>query len=277
MIIEGTTEFVTFKDQDDHLWTFDVGWMLSTWRCTYGEGCPGAFGQGNTGCCDIGFSFESAERAGIEANIAKLTPETWDNHEKWATKRWWYKRDDGDDDYNSKVVIDGKRVDPDTPGATCVFNNVKSGTGCAFHHAALQAGESPLDWKPDVCWMVPMSVEHEDEETFVGPMKNLHWGQEEWEPLHWWCIESHGNTVHDAYADHDGGYTFRYLKDEITKVAGANIYGQLERYCLSIAASVQANPITAALAPLMGQSNKLVVGYPNAPVAVAIRNAKGKL
>ena len=37
----------------------------------------------------------------------------------------------------------------------CVFLNrpdFPGGPGCALHRAALDAGERPMDWKPNVCW-----------------------------------------------------------------------------------------------------------------------------
>ena len=41
----------------------------------------------------------------------------------------------------------------------CIFLNrpgFHSGPGCALHLAALNRGERPLDWKPEVCWQLPL-------------------------------------------------------------------------------------------------------------------------
>ncbi|MCI4361418.1 MAG: hypothetical protein L3J91_06900, partial [Thermoplasmata archaeon] len=44
----------------------------------------------------------------------------------------------------------------------CIFLNrpgFPGGAGCALHRAALEQGERPLDWKPDVCWQLPLRRE----------------------------------------------------------------------------------------------------------------------
>jgi hypothetical protein len=44
----------------------------------------------------------------------------------------------------------------------------EGGPGCALHVAALEAGERPMDWKPDVCWQLPLRLqEHTDEHGHV--------------------------------------------------------------------------------------------------------------
>ena len=52
----------------------------------------------------------------------------------------------------------------------CIFLNrpgFEGGAGCALHIAALEAGERPMDWKPSVCWQVPIRLEHSTDE--IGP------------------------------------------------------------------------------------------------------------
>ena len=46
----------------------------------------------------------------------------------------------------------------------CIFLNrpgFAGGAGCALHLAALAADESPIDWKPSVCWQLPIKVDWE--------------------------------------------------------------------------------------------------------------------
>ena len=50
----------------------------------------------------------------------------------------------------------------------CIFLNrpgFAGGVGCSLHLAALEAGERPLDWKPDVCWQLPLRLEHSTDEN----------------------------------------------------------------------------------------------------------------
>ena len=56
------------------------------------------------------------------------------------------------------IKVEGRDArDPLVDGA-CIFLNrpgFPGGAGCGLHRAALEAGERPLDWKPDVCWQLP--------------------------------------------------------------------------------------------------------------------------
>ena len=50
----------------------------------------------------------------------------------------------------------------------CIFLNrpgFAGGAGCALHLAAVDAGESPIDWKPSVCWQLPIRVDWEPRPT----------------------------------------------------------------------------------------------------------------
>jgi hypothetical protein len=54
--------------------------------------------------------------------------------------------------------------------------------------------ERPLDWKPDVCWQLPLRREDETDATgyvtsTVRQWDRRHWG-EGGEEFHWWCTEA---------------------------------------------------------------------------------------
>ncbi len=78
----------------------------------------------------------------------------------------------------------------------CIFLNRPdhpNGAGCAFHQAAVSRGESYLDWKPEVCWQVPMRLDyHRDDNdhlTYIlREWKRRDWG-EGGADFHWWCTE----------------------------------------------------------------------------------------
>ena len=55
----------------------------------------------------------------------------------------------------------------------CIFLNrpgFGGGEGCALHIAAVDAGDSPTEWKPSVCWQLPLRVDWQeiDDDTRVG-------------------------------------------------------------------------------------------------------------
>ena len=60
-------------------------------------------------------------------------------------------------------TIDGKnparRTATQRPDGPCVFLNdadFPGGGGCALHAQALRDGVHPLEYKPDVCWQLPV-------------------------------------------------------------------------------------------------------------------------
>ena len=79
----------------------------------------------------------------------------------------------------------------------CIFLNrpgFAGGAGCALHIAALEAGERPLDWKPNVCWQVPLRLEHSTDENGHVTSRLREWKRRDWgeggDEFHWWCTES---------------------------------------------------------------------------------------
>ena len=109
----------------------------------------------------------------------------------------------------------------------CIFLNrpgFKGGVGCALHVAALEAEERPLDWKPDVCWQLPLRLEERTDDhghvtSFVREWKRRDWGAGGHE-FHWWCTESP-----DAF--HGRRPVYQYLQDELVELVGAPVYDLL--------------------------------------------------
>ena len=65
----------------------------------------------------------------------------------------------------------------------CIFHNRPdhpAGAGCAFHVAALRRGEDPIDWKPQICWQVPLFFDSDPttRTTTVRASRTADWGQE---------------------------------------------------------------------------------------------------
>jgi hypothetical protein len=106
----------------------------------------------------------------------------------------------------------------------CIFHNppgFEGGTGCAFHIAAEEAGERHMDWKPDVCWQVPVRLEEHVEDggyvvSTIREWKRRDWGEGGGD-FHWWCTESS-----DSFVGKDPTYTF--FSDELTEIMGKKSY-----------------------------------------------------
>lgn len=97
----------------------------------------------------------------------------------------------------------------------CIFLNrpgFAGGSGCALHLGAVADGESPIDWKPSVCWQLPLRVDWAPEEG-PGPPSEASgiaisetatvraWTRADWgddgDPMAWCCTEGERAYVGD--------------------------------------------------------------------------------
>jgi hypothetical protein len=168
------------------------------------------------GCCSYGAHFVSEEDVNkVERYVERLEPRQW-QFAADAKRIGWL------DPENTSGVAHTRLADD-----ACVFLNrpgFEGGIGCALHNAAVEAGERPMDWKPNVCWQVPLRLsESEDSRGHVTVMLR-EWKRRDWgeggELFHWWCTDSP-----EAFVGKDPVYV--YLRDEITELIGTRIYSQL--------------------------------------------------
>lgn len=190
----GAHEWVSFPDPfEDRTWVIDVTFLLSPWRCIFGDGCQGVLTgpapELVQGCCSYGAHFtgdDDVER--VTAAAATLTPQDWQHFDRGHGP-------DGSVDV-TVVAEGGETITSEVEGA-CVFLNgptFTGGAGCALHRAALARGQRPMDLKPDVCWQLPLR--REDETDITGHVTSVlrqwdrrHWGEGGAE-FHWWCTEA---------------------------------------------------------------------------------------
>ena len=212
-------EWVSFEDPDEErTWVFDVTFLTSPWTCIYGNGCQGVLTgpapELEQGCCSYGAHFVDADdEASMLAYAARLTPDQWQHHALGHRKA-------GPTKTNKAGEIKTRLVD-----GACIFLNrpgFAGGIGCALHSAALQVGERPLDWKPQVCWQLPLRLEdHTDDDGHVTSTLR-EWKRRDWgaggAEFHWWCTEDP-----EAFVDHEPVYVT--MRDEIVEMVGATAYG----------------------------------------------------
>ena len=94
----------------------------------------------------------------------------------------------------------------------------------------LEAGERPLDWKPNVCWQVPIRLEHTTDDNGHVTSRLREWKRRDWgdggAEFHWWCTEAP-----EAFSGADPVY--KSSRDEIVELVSQPIYDlmvdQLER------------------------------------------------
>ena len=213
-------EWVSFEDPDeDRTWIFDVTYLMSNWSCIYGNGCQGVLtGPAEElaqGCCSYGAHFmDDDDVATVVASAARLTKEQWQFRKRAEKKGFLAREPDGT---QTTRVVEGACIFLNRPGFA-------GGVGCALHIGALEAGERPLDWKPDVCWQVPVRLqEHTDEHghvtSTIREWKRRDWGEGGLE-FHWWCTDSP-----EAFVGKKPVY--QYLRDEIVELTGETVYDLL--------------------------------------------------
>jgi hypothetical protein len=154
-------------------WRFDRTFLTSNWTCIWGRGCLGILPQPaphlGQGCCSMGADLDGDDEARrIAALAATLQPARFEHHGA-ASECGVF----ADSSCRSTRVVDGACIFLNRPGFA-------GGAGCALHLAALDSGESPIDWKPSVCWQLPIKVDWEpgDDGTEVATVRG--WTRSDW-------------------------------------------------------------------------------------------------
>ena len=113
------------------------------------------------GCCSYGAHLIDDDDVQIVVRaFVRVKPEQMQFHAKAV--RGGFMRP-GEPDSEGQPTTITRLVDD-----ACIFLNrpgFAGGVGCALHIAALEAGERPLDWKPNVCWQVPIRLEHHTDDN----------------------------------------------------------------------------------------------------------------
>jgi hypothetical protein len=224
-------ELISFEDPDEQrTWEFDATFLRSNYKCIYGEGCQGVLEEPTPelqqGCCSYGAHFvDDDDVQGVVRAFVRVKPEQMQFHAK-AVRGGFLRPGDPDKD---GIPTTTTRIVDDA----CIFLNrpgYEGGVGCALHIAALESGERPLDWKPNVCWQVPIRLEHDTDENGHVTSRLREWKRRDWgeggQDFHWWCTETP-----EAFVGREPVY--KSSRDEIVELVGAHIYdlmvAQLER------------------------------------------------
>ncbi len=229
----GGVPWVSFDAADGDTWLFDAAFFGSSWQCIWGNGCQGIEetqdADGMRGCCSYGAHFADLDDLHRVMDVAAALPaKTWQHHAVRPEPHDGLIDREALVDALTVVDEDGDRVTTVVDGA-CVFLNrpgFAGGAGCAFHVAASAADIEPLEWKPEVCWQLPLRVEHHvddhDHAThFVRQWLRRDWG-EAGDDLGWWCdgADAHVGTATVAET----------LQAEVGALAGTAIASALVDY-----------------------------------------------
>ena len=205
----------------DVTWRFvDTAFLRSNWTCIWGRGCLGIHDapapELGDGCCSVGAVLDGVEEAmTISALAATIDEERFQHHDAAAEG--------------------GVFADPSNPTATrvvdgaCIFLNrpgFAGGAGCALHLEALAMDESPIEWKPSVCWQLPIKVDWHDNGDGTEVADVRRWSRADWgdegETMAWCCTEGDLAYVGDRPV-------VDALGEELAGIVGTEVYVELRR------------------------------------------------
>ena len=225
-------EFIEIE-RSDTVWRFEREFLESNWVCLFGNGCQGILAEPaaelNQGCCSIGAHFgdgpSGAEEAMTVAAFASvLSPIQWQYHDTAHAdaRRGGVIGIFGDDGRSHTRVVDGACIFLNRPG-------FPGGEGCALHIAAEESHESPTEWKPSVCWQLPLRVDWQDidadrESATVRRWTRTDWG-EHGKTMAWCCTERSDGG--EAYSGSER--VIDSLRGSLTALAGEDVYVELRR------------------------------------------------
>jgi hypothetical protein len=143
-----------------------------------------------------------------------LDPERFEHHVEADAGGVW-----SDDTCTNTRVVDGACIFLNRPGFV-------GGAGCALHLAAIDAGESPIDWKPSVCWQLPIRVDWEQAAGGTEVATLHRWTRQDWGPegevMAWCCTE--GSLAYGGDRP-----VIESLASELEAVVGTEVFVQLRR------------------------------------------------
>lgn len=166
---------------DGTVWTFDTAFLESNWTCIWGAGCKGILDSPaehlGQGCCSLGAELlDDTEAMNLAALATCIDPDRFE-HAKKAERDGIF----SDNARRHTRVVDG----------ACIFFNsadFAGGPGCALHLQALHEGDPPDEWKPSICWQLPLKVDRS-----AGGARLRRFGRDDWgsggASMAWCCTE----------------------------------------------------------------------------------------
>lgn len=204
-------------DAGETVWRFDRDFLASNWTCIWGKGCKGINATADEslghGCCSLGAELDGIDEArDLSAAAATIPAHLFQFHAEANSGTVF-----ADESYSATRVVDG----------ACIFHNrngFAGGEGCALHLAAEYFDESPTDWKPSVCWQLPIKVDWEMREDNVEIATVRRWSRADWgdhgTKMAWCCTEGT-----DAYVGEST--VIDSLGDELSEIVGTEVFVQL--------------------------------------------------
>lgn len=214
-------DFETVIDPvDGTTWRVDGAFLSSNWTCIWDRGCEGildrpaaSLGQG---CCSLGAELiDDDEAMRVGALAMTLEPDRFQHHDAAEAGGVF-----ADDQRRHTRVVDGACIFLNRPG-------FEGGHGCALHLGATDDGDSPIDWKPTVCWQVPLRVDdHGDGTKTLRPWLRSDIGATD-DDMAWCCTARDETSLASAYVG--SAPVADSLSDELRGIVGPEVAVELQR------------------------------------------------
>lgn len=205
---------------DGESWRVDADFLSSNWMCIWDRGCAGieqdANVDGRLGCCSVGAELlDDDEAMLISAVAATIEP----RYLQYA------------EDVSAGGALRADRRNTRVVDGACIFLNrpgFSGGEGCALHAEAERSGESPMDWKPSICWQLPIRVERSTNSDGSTLATLRAWSRADWGP--------EGDTMAYCCTERDAATTSAFvgaepvvesLREELVALVGAEVYDKL--------------------------------------------------
>ena len=182
------------------VWRFETEFLTSNWTCLFGRGCKGILDHDATelgqGCCSLGAHFGDgpageAEAMTVSAYASMIEPERFQFHDvarlgHASTRRPAPTASSATRTARTPASSTARASSSTGPGFA-------GGEGCALHLAALDAGDSPTEWKPSVCWQLPLRVDWQEIDDDAESATVRRWSRRDWgdhgRTMAWCCTE----------------------------------------------------------------------------------------
>ena len=215
------SEWIEIPTDDGEVWSFDRRFLESNWTCIWDRGCGGIAEtsdvEAQLGCCSVGAEMldddEAMRIAALGASLDPATTQFATDIEAGGSLR----RIDSDRATWATRVVDGACIFLNRPGFA-------GGSGCALHIGSATAEDSHIDWKPSICWQLPIKVERTEEQNTLRGWLRTDWGSEG-ESMAYCCTER-DSTIADAFVG--DAPVIDSLRGELEALLGESLFVRLK-------------------------------------------------
>lgn len=200
---------------DGTVWRIDLAFLSSHWTCIWNRGCKGIEDEPaperQLGCCSVGAELlDDDEAMRVAALGASIDPACFQFAATAAGAGIF-----ADAAHRFTRVVDGACIFLNRPG-------FGGGAGCALHIAALADDDDPCDWKPSVCWQLPLKVVRAgDRAATLRRWQRADWGSGG-AAMAWCCTEEPDARIGDvAVAE--------AMAEELTALVGPEVAVAIRR------------------------------------------------